>query len=165
MTRRYRSCLLLALLGACLASAPAVPAEQPLLPPDPSAPPVRIILTIPVEAGRLNRQVTWLDAALPTSRGFLRRAVDLNEADAIVQFTSYRRTWDDKGVSLDWWEGQLKLLSPSARADGRTRQLDRFTLLLIGRDAWDVDKVADLLARHMARALGRESRPKKADPI
>lgn len=165
MTRYYRSRLSVALLGAWLASASSASAEKPLLPPDPLAPPIRIILTIPGGSGTLARQVALLNGALPTSRGSLRRAAALDEADAIIQFTGYRRTRDDKGVSLDWWEGQFKLLTPAARAAGSARGLEHFTLVVIGREASDVDPVVDLLARTMAQALDRESRPTKADSI
>jgi hypothetical protein len=123
-------------------------------------------LAIPGESGKLARQVALLDSALALSRGPLQRATALEEADAVVQFTRYRRTLNDKGVPRDWWEGQFKLLTPPAHDAGVGRRVpERFTLLVIGPESWQVEHVVDLLARTMARALGRELRPRKGDSI
>jgi len=155
-----------ALACAWLLNASNARGEERLLPPDPSAPPVRILLILPAESGKLARQVALLDRSLATSRGFLRRARTLDEADVVVEFASYRRRLNDQGVSQDWWEGQFRLLTPRPR-DTRLSAKDpsRFTLLVAGRESWEIDPVVDLLARTMARMLGRESRPQKADTI
>jgi hypothetical protein len=125
---------------------------------------VRILLIIPAESGKLGKQVALLDRALAESRGFLSRAGSLEEADAIVQFTRYRRTVDDKGATTDWWDGQYRLLTAPAR-DARLHEEvpSRFSLLIIDQEPWQMRTVIDLLARTLARALGRLAR--QADSI
>jgi hypothetical protein len=155
-----------ALVCAWLLSPPNARGGEKLLPPDPSAPPVRILLIIPADSGKLSKQVALLDRALAESRGFLSRAGSLEEADAVVQFTRYRRTVDDKGVTSDWWDGQYRLLTAPAR-DVLLHEAvpSRFSLLIIDQEPWQMKSVVDLLARTLARALGREARQQQADSI
>jgi hypothetical protein len=91
-----------ALACAWLLGPPNARGGEKLLPPDRSAPPVRILVITPGESGKLGRQVALLDRALAESRGFLLRAENVGEADAVVQFTQYRQSVDDKGVTSDW---------------------------------------------------------------
>lgn len=163
---RRRPGRLAVLLGAWLLTAPHALGGEKLLPPDPSAPPVHVLLTLPAESGNLARHVARLDRALAASRGFLLRAHSLEEADAVVEFTRYRRTVNDKGVTEDWWYGQFRLLTPPARGARLSQEVaSRFALLIIDREPWEIEPVVDLLARTMARALGRESRPRRRDSI
>jgi hypothetical protein len=164
-TRRWQITVA-ALLCSWLSMASSAPGEEPLFAPDASAPPVRILLTVPAEPGKLARKVASLDRALPTTRGFLRRARTLDEADVVVSFTHYCRTVDAKGVSQDWWEGQFRLLGTFAGEEPPAAKTPRpFSLVVIGRESWEVEAVVDLLARTMAKALGRDARPRKADSI
>lgn len=151
---------------AWLLSPPNVRGGEKLLPPDPSAPPVRILLVIPTESGKLSKQVALLDRALAESRGFLSRARSLDEADAVVEFTRYRQTVDDKGVTSDWWDGQYRLLTAPAREmRPHGEAASRFSLLIIDQESWEMRPVVDLLARTLARALGRQARPEEAGSI
>jgi hypothetical protein len=110
--------------------------------------------------------VKLLDRALASSTGFLIPARTLEEADVILRFTRYRRTVNDKGVTQDWWDGEFRLLTPSAAdTELRGEVPNRFSLLVIGRESWEIEPVVDLLARTMARAFGRESRPKPGKSI
>jgi len=155
-----------ALVCAWLLSPPNAQAGEKLLPPDPSAPPVRILLIIPAESGKLSKQVALLDRALAESRGFLSRAGSLDEADAVVQFTRYRQTVDDKGVTSDWWDGQYMLLTAPARDVRLHGEVpSRFSLLIIDQEPWQIRSVVDLLARTLARALGRQARPQETESI
>jgi hypothetical protein len=121
---------------------------------------------MPTDSGKLERQVRLLERALAGSRGFLRRARTLEEADAIIEFRRYRRTLSDKGVTEDWWDGEFRLLTPSAGDVQRSGEVpNRFSLLIIGREPWGIEPVVDLLARTLARAFGRELRPKEDDVI
>jgi hypothetical protein len=106
---------------------------------DPFAPPARILLIIPTESGKLGAQVALLDRALAESRGFLSRAAGLDEADVVVQFTRYRWTVDDKGTTQDWGDGQFRLLTAPTR-DVRLhgKVPSRFSLLIIGREPWEM---------------------------
>jgi len=168
MTTRSRSggtsvriaALVLGLLAASIAFA-----ESPLLPPDPSAPKIRMLLVMPEPSGKLSRRVALFDKALSSYRGRMSRA-HLGDAEVIVEFTGYRRTIDAKGVSQDWWDGQYQLVTPPARR-ARLQRADpeRFSLLVIGRESWEVEPAVDLLARMLAKALGREARPAKNDSI
>lgn len=153
-----------ALIGAWLLGPPAVGGGENLSPPDASAPPVRILLIMPAESGKLGKQVARLDRALAESRGFLSRAGSLDEADAVVHFTGFRQTLDEKGVRSDWWDGQYRLLTTPAR-DVRLRGEvpSRFSLLVIEQESWEMKPVVGLLARTLARALGRQARPEEAD--
>ena len=165
-SHRRRQIAMAALASAWLLSPRDARGGEKLLPPDPSAPPVRILLVIPAESEKLSGQVALLDRALAESRGFLSRAASLDEADAVVQFTRYRRTVDDKGATQDWWDGQLRLLTAPARDVRPHGEVpSRFSLLIIGREPWEMKPVVDLLARTLARALGRESRSEDADSI
>jgi hypothetical protein len=140
----------------------AVLAVGLLFPPSSSAQAIRVLLVMPAESGRLSRQVAEFDAALGRSGGPLLRARTLDEADAIIQFTGYRRAFDDKGESEDWWEGQFKLLTPPVPRTGFAPAIpEHFKLLVIGRASWYAEPAVELLARTLERALGRESRPKK----
>jgi hypothetical protein len=117
---------------------------------------------MPTESGRLSRQVAEFDAALGRPDGPLVRARTLDEADAIIQFTGYRRAFDDKGESEDWWAGQFKLLTtPAPRTGFAPAVPEHFKLLVIGRASWYAEPAVELLARTLERALGRESPPKK----
>jgi hypothetical protein len=132
-----------------------------LCPPTASTQPIRVLLVRPTESGRLSRQVAHFDAALGMPGGPLQRARTLAEADAIVQFTGYRRTLDDKGESENWWEGQYKLLTPpSPRAGYAPAVPEQFMLLVIGRPSWYAEPAVELLADALGRALGRELPPK-----
>lgn len=144
----------------------AATAGETLLPPDRSAPPVRVLLILPADGGKLTRQVALLDRALAESRGFLSRARSLDEADVLVEFTGFRQTVDDKGVPLLWWYGQYRLLTTPVR-DVRLRKEtpSRFSMVLADELPWNMKPVVDLLSRTLARALGREARPQKADSI
>jgi hypothetical protein len=159
-----------AALGIVLCGAAAVAGERPRLPPEARAAPIRVLLVLPAEGGRLARQVKRLGAELAAARGPLVCARGLDEADAIVQFTGYRRTLDEKAGSLDWWEGQFKLLRPGAREAQEAHGFpDRFSVVIGGRESWEVEAVLDGLARTLGRALdrapGRETPPGRGDSI
>jgi hypothetical protein len=133
-----------------------------LFPSGTSAQAIRVLLVMPTESGRLSRQVAEFDAALGMPGGPLLRARTLDEADAIVHFTGYRRAIDGKGESEDWWEGQFKLLTPPVPRTGFAPAVpEHFKLLVIGRPSWYAEPAVELLARTLERALGREARPKK----
>jgi hypothetical protein len=131
-----------------------------LIPSSASAQAIRILLIMPSESGKLSRHVARFDEALAMSRGPLVRAANLAEADAVVEFTEYRRAVDEKGDTEDWWTGQFRLLTPPAR-DARLAPAvpERFKLLVIGRISRDVEPAIELLGKLLARALGREPRP------
>ena len=148
---RRRAAVLLGMLGAGLAATPSASAQA-----------IRVLLVVPTESGRLTRQVSRLNDALLRSESHIVAAQGLRDADAVVQITGYRRAFDDKGESEDWWEGQFKLLTPAARdAKSAPAAPERFKLLVIGREDGEVKPALDLLSNALARALGRES-PKKA---
>ena len=169
MTTRGRSggtAFRIAALVFGLLLAPVVFADSPLLPPSPSAPKIRVLLVMPEPSGKLSGRVALFDQALSTYRGRMLRALDLGDAEAIVQFTGYRRTIDANGVPKDWWDGQYQLVSPLARRAKLPRaKPQRFSLLVIGRESWEVEPAVDLLARMLAKALGREARPEPTDSI
>jgi hypothetical protein len=127
---------------------------------------VRIVLVVPSDSGRLARQVKRLEAELARTRGRIVRARSLDEADAVVEFTEYRRTRNETGRTADWWHGQFKLLSPAAREVQLARGIpDRFAMVISEQEPWDMVRVLDLLGRTLAKPLGREARPVKPDSI
>jgi hypothetical protein len=129
-----------------------------LAPPRTAAQPVRVLLVTPSESGRLSRQVSRFTEELRALRGPLVAARGLSEADAIVRFTKYRRAFDAKGESEDWWEGEYRLLTPPLRDAQLASPPKPFMLLVIGREEWQVAPALDLLAQTLARALGRPYR-------
>jgi len=137
---------LAAVLGAVLLTGSAASAQQ-----------IRVLLVIPGGSGQLARQVARFDDALRKANGRIVQAHTLADADAVVQFTSYRRAFDDKGESEDWWYGQFKLLRPPVRdAQATPGTSPLFQLLVIGREDWEVEPAVELLGRALARALGLE---------
>jgi len=142
---------------AWLLTAAAAPAGETLPPPDPSAPPVHILLTIPDDSGLLAKQVALLNRELAASRGFLLRARSLDDADLVVEFTRYRSTMNDKGDIQHWWDGQVRLLAPPTPDVRLSEDVSRFSLLIIGRESWEIEPVVDLLERWLAKALGRQA--------
>jgi hypothetical protein len=127
-----------------------------LIPSSASAQAIRVLLVVPSEPAKLARQVSRFNETLGESRGPLVSARSLSEADAVVQFTKYRRAFDQKGESEDWWEGEFQLLTPPVRGAQLAAPPKPFMLLVIGREDWQVGPAVELLARTLARALGRE---------
>ena len=158
--------VLIAALVLGLLLAPVAFAESPLPPPDPSAPKIRVLLVMPAPSGKLSRRVALFDKALGRYQGRMLRARDLGDAEAIVEFTRYRRTIDAQGVSQDWWDGQYQLVTPAARRARLPRaEPQHFALVVSGRESRELEPAVDLLARMLARALGREARPEPHDSI
>jgi hypothetical protein len=104
--------------------------------------------------------VSRLNEALARSQTHVVAAPSLQEADAIVEVTGYRRTVGDRGLSLDWWDVDFKLLSPVAGEPALSGERTR--LLVIGREEWEVEPALDLLSDVLTRALGRQRRVKDA---
>ena len=136
------------------------------LPASATAQPIRVLLVMPSESGKLPRQVARLHRALAAARGPLVRAITLAEADAIVEFTGFRHAIDEQGVSHDTWEGEFKLLASQAHEAAPAPAIpERFRLLVFGRESWEVEPAVALLEWTLARALGREPRSKKQPPV
>lgn len=143
------------MLGAALVATPSASAQS-----------IRVLLVMPAGSDELTRQVGRLNDALLKSGTGIVAAPSLLEADAVVQITGCRRAFDGKGESENWWEGQFKLLTPAA-PDARSASTtpERFKLLVIGREDWEVKPALDLLSNTLARALGRELPRKGRDSI
>jgi hypothetical protein len=75
----------------------------------------------------------------------------LAEADAVVEFTSYRRVIVDKGKPQDRWSGQYLLLQPAPH--GRPGA-QRFNFVVIDREDWQVEPVLEMLANRLGSELG-----------
>jgi hypothetical protein len=118
-----------------------------------SAEPLRILVVTPGGSARLTRQVTQFEDALRRSQGPIVRATSLAEADAIVQFTAYRRVIDGKGVPQDWWYGHYVLLKTPSQDARSVAGAKRFALVVIDREDWQVEPVLDLLGTTLRRAL------------
>jgi hypothetical protein len=108
-TCRRREAIVATMACAWLLGSYGTQAGAPLPLPDPSAPPVRVLLVMPTGEKVLERQVRRLERGLGESRGFLRLAETLDAADVMVRFGRYRRTLDDKGVTQDLvvWRAQI----------------------------------------------------------
>jgi hypothetical protein len=149
---RRASRFLVAVLGSVLLTASGAAAQQ-----------IRVLLVIPTGSAKLARQVARFDDALRKANGRIVQANTLADADAVVQFTNYRRAVDDKGESEDWWYGHFKLLTPPVGGDEAAPEVPPlFQLLVIGREDWEVEPAVELLGRTLARALGLEA-PAKDD--
>jgi hypothetical protein len=114
---------------------------------------LRILVVMPSGSAKLTRQVTQFEDALRHSRGPVVQARSLAEADAVVQFTAYRRRVDDKGVPQDWWYGHHLFLKGSSQERRSTGGAKRFTLVIIDREDWQVEPVLELLGTTLRRAL------------
>jgi len=137
-----------------------------LLPSFASAQPIRVLLVMPSGSAKLERQVARLERALREPRASVVQARSLAEADVVVQFTAFRHTIDDKGVASNFWEGELQVLSPSARDAGLARDGAKpFAFLVVGRETWEMEPAVALLARTLADALGRGRRPRTQTPL
>jgi len=119
-----------------------------------SAERIQVLLVIPTESGKLARQVSRFEDELRRSTGRVVRAHSLADADAVVQFTIYRRSVNDKGVSQDWWYGQYKLLKPPRQGAGGERSAQRFAFVVSDCEDWQVQPAVGLLGVTLARALG-----------
>ena len=70
-----------------------------------------------------------------------------------------RRTTNDDGQLMDYWNGQLKLLSPSSDdLQSLVPLTDGFMLVQIGREQAEPTGVVAALAQMLLRQLGREVR-------
>jgi hypothetical protein len=119
-----------------------------------AAEPMRIVLVMPKGSETLARQVSRFDDALRRSTGRIAWAGSLVEADAVVQFTNYRRTINHEGKSADWWYGQYKLLSPPPQHDATSRpSVEPFMFVVGDVEDWQVEPAVNLLADRLARAL------------
>jgi hypothetical protein len=125
---------------------------------------LRILVVMPSGSAKLIRQVTQFEDALRHSQGPVVQARSLAEADAVVQFTEYRRRVDDKGVSQDWWYGNYVLLKESSQEPRSTGGANRFTLIVIDREDWQVEPVLELLGTTLRRAL-RQDRDSQEDSL
>ena len=126
---------------------------------------IRVLLVMPTASGRLARQVSRFEDALRRSTGRLVRADSLADADAVVQFTAYRRTVDDKGASQDWWYGQYRLLKPDRQNANGPRSAERFGLVVMDREDWQVEPALELLGVTLARALGLAPNSPKGESL
>ena len=144
---RHWTVTLVSLLGLGLFCAPCVSAQS-----------IRVLLITPQEPESLSHQVLRFSEELNRSHGLLVAARNLPDADVVVQFTKYRRAFDHKGESEDWWEGQFQLLTPAPLGAQLASPPKPLVLLLIGRHEWEIAPAVELLARTLARALGREYR-------
>jgi hypothetical protein len=155
MTTRGRSgcaSVRIAALVVALLAAPIAFAESPLLPPSPKAPKIRVLLVMPAPSGKLSRRVALFDQALSGYQGRMSRARGLGDAEAIVEFTGYRRTIDANGVSHDLWDGQYQLVTSTARRARLPRaEPQAFSLAVIGHESRELEPAVDLLARMLAR--------------
>jgi hypothetical protein len=125
---------------------------------------IRVLIVIPNGSAKLARQVTRFDDALRKSGARVVRANTLADADAVVQFTNYKRLIDDKGEPQDWWYGQFKLLKPPVRkGHGAPKTSPPFCLVVFGHDDWQVEPAVELLGRTLARALGLEKSTKETE--
>jgi len=137
-----------------------------VLPASATAQPIRVLLVMPGESGKLPRQVARLHRALAAARGPLVRATTLAEADAVVEFTGFRHAIDEKGVSHDTWEGEFKLLAASVQEPAPVPAIpERFQLLVFGHESWEVEPAVRLLEWTLSRALGREPASKKKPSV
>jgi hypothetical protein len=141
LTRRVAfgigACLLMALLFVNSTSA---------------AEPIRILVVVPGGSVALARQVRLFEDALRRSRGPVARAVSLAEADAVVQFTAYRRVISE-GKPQDWWYGHYILLqAPSQETSSAGAK--RFAFVVMDREDWQVEPVLKMLGTTLGGALG-----------
>jgi hypothetical protein len=119
-----------------------------------AAEPIRVVLVMPKGSQTLARQVSRFDDALRRSTGRIAWAGSLVDADAVVQFTNYRRTVNHEGKSADWWYGQYKLLSPPPQQESASRpSVEPFIFVVGDAEDWHVEPAVNLLAEHLARAL------------
>ncbi len=116
--------------------------------------PIRILVVMPGEPGKLAQQVRQFEDALRTSRGPVGRASSLAEADAVVEFTAYRRMVGDKGKPQDWWYGHYILLQAPSQGARSIQGAKRFTLVVIDREDRQVEPVLELLGTTLGGALG-----------
>ena len=130
-----------------------------------SAEQIRVLLVMPSESGRLGRQVAQLEDALRRSTGRVVRAESLADADAVVQVTTYRRLVNEKGESQDWWYGQYSLLKRPRHVAGGQRSAERFGLVVMDREDWQVEPALELLGLTLAKALGLAPSPAKGEPL
>ena len=128
-----------------------------------SADQIRVLLVMPAESGRLARQVSRFEDALRRSSGGVVRAQSLLDADAVVQFTSYRRLLPAGGKSQDWWYGQYKLLTATGEGDRAQASIKPFAFVVGDCEDWQVERALDLLGATLARALGWPPQPSKGD--
>jgi hypothetical protein len=129
------------------------------------AEPIRVLVVMPGESGKLARQVTQFEDALRRSRGRVVRAASLADADAVVQFTAYRRVISDKGEPQDRWYGHYVLLNAPSQGAGSVGGATRFGLIVIGREDWQVEPVVELLGVTLGRALGLVSHAQPDEPL
>lgn len=117
-----------------------------------AAEPIRILVVTPGQSDALARQVRLFEGALGRSRAPVARAASLAEADAVVQFTAYRRVISE-GKPQDWWYGHYVVLhAPSQDASGTGAK--RFAFVIIDREDWQLEPALDTLGRILGRALG-----------
>jgi hypothetical protein len=119
-----------------------------------TAEPIRILVVMPAEAGKLAQQVKRFEDALRRSRGPIARAAYLGEADAVVEFTSYRRVTSDNAKPQDWWSGHYVLLQPPPQGNRRFARAQRFAYVVIDREDWQVEPVLNMLGTTLSGALG-----------
>ena len=126
-----------------------------------SAQQIRVLLVIPTGSSRLARQVARLNDALGKSKGRIVQANTLQDADAVVQFTNYRRVVDAKGESEDWWYGEYFLLKrpirppvPPPGAVPGVPQSPTFVVVVYGREDWEVEPVVEVLGQTLANVFG-----------
>jgi hypothetical protein len=133
-------------IGACLGMA--------LLPVNTSsaAEPIRILVVMPGGSIELARQVRLFEDALRRSRGPVARAASLADADAVVEFTAYRRVISE-GKPQDWWYGRYILLQAPA-AEATTAGAKRFVFVVGDREDWQVEPVLNMLGTTLGGALG-----------
>jgi hypothetical protein len=125
---------------------------------------LRILVVMPSGSAKLTRQVTQFEDALRHSQGPVVQARSLAEADAVVQFTAYRRRVDDKGVPQDWWYGHYLFLKGSWQERRSIGGAKRFSLVVIDREDWQVEPVLEVLGTTLRRAL-RQAQYSREDSL
>ena len=93
------------------------------------------------------------------------RADSLADADAVVQFTAYRRVVRDKGEPQGWWYGHYVLLRAPSHKAHSVPGAERFTLVVIGREDWQVEPALEMLGTTLSRALGPTPYPQKGEAL
>ncbi len=120
------------------------------------AQPIRVLLVMPTESGRLARQISRLNDALVKSQTHIVAAPSLDAADAVVRVSDYRQTTNPQGTLQNWWEVEIKLLAPVPDGTKDVRSIPKRQFLVVsGREDWETEPVLNLLSEVIARALGR----------
>ena len=128
--------------------------------------PIRVLLVMPKDSAELSQRVSQIDDALLALGGGVVGVTTLAEADVVIQFTDYRRTTSGDGQVVDYWNGQLKLLSPSSEdLEPLAPLTNGFMLVQIGREQAEPAGIVVALAQMLLKQLGREVERPGGDPV